>query len=119
MNRKVHSAIGIILFLAYAYLAGILQTGTRLDVVDGILGVLAGSLLPDILEPPTSGRHRSIFHSWRALKVVAVMLLFTSVMVLLPPDTPPLPPVFGASCFFLGYLAHLLADSLTRAGLPG
>lgn len=118
MNRQAHLIIGMMLFLGYGYGAGLLHQAQGSLVVGGMLATLAGSLVPDILEPPISARHRGIFHSRRALKCAAVLFLVSALPVLLTSDIPRLPLIFSASCFFLGYAGHLLADSLTRAGLP-
>ncbi len=118
MNRQAHFVIGVVLFLAYVHVIGSFHgTSTELFVF-GIIAVATGSLFPDILEPPTSAQHRGIFHSRRALKSVAVIFVLTAIPALLYPGMPHFLLVFSASCFFLGYSAHLLADSTTRAGLP-
>ncbi len=119
MNRQAHLVIGIILVLVYGYVSGSFHGPSGELLVFGIVAVAAGSLFPDILEPATSAQHRGIFHSRRALKCVAPIFLLTAISVLFVPGIPHFPLVFGASCFFLGYSAHLLADSTTRAGLPG
>jgi hypothetical protein len=119
MNRQAHLVIGVGLFLVYFYAAGLFHAAAGALFVFGIVAVSAGSLFPDIVEPATSARHRGIFHSRRALKVAGVLFLLSAVIVLLAPASPRLPVVFAASCFFLGWAAHLLADSVTRAGLPG
>jgi membrane-bound metal-dependent hydrolase YbcI (DUF457 family) len=119
MNRRTHLIIGIALFLGYGYVAGLFHQTTSELFVFGIIAAAAGSLLPDILEPATSVRHRGLFHSGRALKTVAVIFLIAAIPVIFAPGIARFPLVFSASCFFLGYAAHLLADSLTRAGLPG
>jgi membrane-bound metal-dependent hydrolase YbcI (DUF457 family) len=118
MNRQAHLVIGIILFVVYGYLAGSFHGPSGEPLAFGIVAVAAGSLFPDLLEPATSARHRGIFHSRRALKSVTVIFLLTAIPVLFAPDISRFPLVFSASCFFLGYSAHLLADSTTRAGLP-
>ncbi|MDP3564844.1 MAG: hypothetical protein Q8R70_10180 [Methanoregula sp.] len=99
-------------------MAGLFHQTTGELLVFGIIAAAAGSLLPDILEPPTSAKHRGLFHSGRALKTVAVMFLIAAIPVFFAPGINHFPLVFSTSCFFLGYTAHLLADSLTRAGLP-
>ena len=119
MKRQAHLVIGVILFLVYGYVAGSFHGSSGELLVLGIAAVAAGSLFPDILEPATSAQHRGIFHSRRALKSVAVIFLLTAIPVLSVPGIPHFPLVFSASCFFLGYSAHLLADSVSRAGLPG
>lgn len=119
MNRQAHFIIGVVLFLAYVYVTGFFHHTASELFVYGIVAVAAGSLFPDILEPPTSAKHRGICHSRRALKSVSVMFLLTAMPVLFAPGIPHFPLMFSVSCFFLGYAAHLLADSMTRAGLPG
>ena len=118
MNRQAHLIIGFIVFLAYHEVTVFFHATSTELLLPGIAAVAAGSLVPDILEPPTSARHRGICHSRLALKSVAVLFLLTAVPVLFAPGIPRFPLVSAASCFFLGYSAHLLADSLTRAGLP-
>jgi len=118
MNRRTHLVIGGILFLAYIYVAGLFNGPAGELFVFGLIAVAAGSLFPDILEPATSGKHRRICHSRRALKLVVVMFLFTAIPAFFAQGIPGFLFVFSASCFFLGYAAHLLADSVTRAGLP-
>jgi len=119
INRRVHLIIGITLLLAYAYIAVYSHGISVGPVTCGIITAATGSLLPDILEPPTGSRHRGICHSRRALNIVAAVFLISAIPVLFAPDIPHYPVIFSASGFSIGYLAHLLADSLTRAGLPG
>ena len=118
MNRQTHLIVGVVLFLGYVYGAGFFHPIASEPFVFGFIAVLAGSLFPDILEPPASAKHRGICHSRRALKFVTVLFLLTAIPVLFIPGIPRFPLVFSASCFFLGYAAHLVADSVTRAGLP-
>jgi inner membrane protein len=119
MNRQAHLTIGVVVFLAYYEVTIFFHAVSTELLLSGIVAVAAGSLVPDILEPPTSARHRGICHSRLALKSVAALFLLTAVPVLFAPNIPRFPLVSAASCFFLGYSAHLLADSMTRAGLPG
>jgi len=42
----------------------------------------------------------------------------SALVVSFSPAFPHIHLVYLASCFFLGYLFHLLADSVTPAGLP-
>ena len=119
MNRQAHILIGVVLFLVYAYVAGFFRITASELFVFGIIATAAGSIFPDILEPPTSAKHRGICHSWRVLKSVTVIFLLTAMPVLFAPGIPHFPLVFSLSCFFLGYAAHLLADSMTRTGQPG
>ncbi len=118
MNRQAHLLVGAALFLTYVYVGAFFHRVSADLFVPGIVAVAAGSLFPDILEPAASAQHRGIFHSWRVLKFIAVIFLLTAIPVLSAPGIPHFPLVFSTSCFLLGYSAHLLADSLTRAGLP-
>ena len=118
MNRQMHLIIGGGLFLVYANVAGLFHTASGTLLIFGFVATAAGSLLPDILEPPTSAHHRGFFHSRRVLAAVAILFLLAALPALFDLGSPRFPFVFNASCFFLGYAAHLTADSLTRAGLP-
>ena len=118
MNRQAHLSIGMMLFLVYGWGEGLLHQTDGSFLVYGMIATLAGSLVPDILEPPTSASHRGICHSRRALKCTIVLFLISALPVLFASDIPRLPLIFSASYFFLGYAGHLLADTLTRAGLP-
>ncbi len=119
MNRRTHVVMGAIAFFLYTYLLTDPATaidGTRLY---GLAAVLAGALLPDILEPATSANHRGFFHSRGVARGIAVLFGASVLLSYGFPWLPPGPYAFPASCFFLGYLCHLLADSLTPRGLPG
>ncbi|WP_321504870.1 metal-dependent hydrolase [uncultured Methanoregula sp.] len=118
MNRKVHLISGGILYLAYVYVTGFFHDITPELFVYGIVAVTLGSLFPDIIEPATGARHRRICHSWRALKLMLALFLVLALAISFSPGIPRYPLAFSASCFFLGYAVHLIADSLTRAGLP-
>jgi hypothetical protein len=118
MNRRVHLAIGIVLFLAYVCGAGLLYRASFFLLIAGACAAAAGSLLPDILEPPTCAKHRGFFHGRRVLAIAGATLLLTALPVLSSSGLPRL-SLLCSSCFSLGYAGHLLADSLTRAGLPG
>jgi len=119
MRKGVHLIIGIMAFFAYAYLINGIRTITTGFFVIGLFAVVAGSAMPDILEAPTSSRHRGIFHSRRLLKCTVILFGLTAAIDLLS-SLPALSGAFsfGLSCFFLGYFFHLLADSTTRRGLP-
>jgi membrane-bound metal-dependent hydrolase YbcI (DUF457 family) len=118
MKRQAHLIIGESLYLGYIYATGLFAGMSAGLLVIGMVAMAAGSILPDLLEPATSAKHRGVFHSRRALKIVAVLFLIAVALVFAAPGIPHFPAVFGATGFFLGYAAHLLADSFTRAGLP-
>jgi hypothetical protein len=119
MRKGAHLIIGILAFLGYAYLISLIRETTSEFFILGLFAVVTGSLMPDILEAPTSWRHRGIFHSKRALKCMVGTFGITAAAGLLP--SPLISHAFlvsGISCFALGYLFHLLADSTTKRGLP-
>lgn len=78
-----------------------------------ILSSLFGGTLPDILDPPFSSRHRFLAHSKLLLCIFLVMWI-ASLFVLL---TDPNSWIWTIYFFLLGYISHLLLDSLTPAGL--
>jgi hypothetical protein len=119
MNRGVHLTIGLIIFFLYSYFITTINKSDNIPLLFGFIAISIGSIIPDILEPPTSRMHRSICHSRRALKFTLVSFTITAVIGIY---SSILPDYFSqsyiASSFFLGYTFHLFADSLTRAGLP-
>ena len=118
MRRRIHLVVGTALFLVYAYILGKVHPESALLLAAGFLGVVAGSAFPDLIEPATNSRHRGLFHSRRILRLTSLLFFATAFLSIL--RTPVLFSVgaFPVSCFLLGYASHLLADSLTRAGLP-
>ncbi len=119
MNRRVHIVIGLILFVLYFYFITSLSLSSSNLLIYGLIANMIGSVFPDILEPPTSRKHRNIYHSKRVLKCAFLAFSVTAFLNLCPLQAPGLSAAsFIASGFFLGYFFHLLADSLTRAGLP-
>jgi hypothetical protein len=119
MRKGAHLIIGVLAFFGYAYLLSLIRETISESFLVGLFAVVAGSLMPDILEPPTSWRHRGLFHSKRALKCMVGTFGITATISVLPsPLMPHASIVFGLSCLALGYLFHLLADSTTKRGLP-
>ena len=118
MNRKMHLVAGTALFLVFACGAGLFHRINASLLIFGLGAVAAGSLVPDILEPPTSAKHRGFFHCRRLLAFAGAVLFLTAVPVVYIPGLTHLQLFVICSSFFLGYTAHLVADSLTRAGLP-
>jgi hypothetical protein len=120
MRKGAHLIIGILAFLGYVYLLSLVRETTGELFLLGLFAVVTGSLMPDILEAPTSWRHRGIFHSKRALKCMVGTFGITAAIGVLPSSLIPHTfLIYGLSCFALGYLSHLLADSTTKRGLPG
>jgi len=119
MRKGAHLIIGILAFCGYAFLLDLLRETTRELFLVGLFAVITGSLMPDILEAPTSWRHRGIFHSRRALKCMVGTFGITAAACVLPSSLIPHTfLIYGLSCFALGYLFHLLADATTKRGLP-
>lgn len=112
MNRRWHLITCTIAFAGYAILVNSIVKISLQNIVISFILALIGVILPDILEPPTDPRHRGSFHSKEAFKWVGMILLITALIGLLSYQ------FYMASGFFLGYFVHLLADSITPAGLP-
>lgn len=112
MNRQQHLTIGAIAFIAYTYLIYLVIKISTDAIVYAFISVVLGSILPDILEAPTSWMHRGLGHSKRALKLMGKILLVTALIGLL------FSIFYIISSFFLGYVFHLLADATTEVGLP-
>lgn len=90
---------------------------TGIDIALGTILVAAifsalGSMLPDLIEPATSGYHRSLFHSFAML----FCLGFFTLVLLASVSTFGI----GAIVTFVavGYLSHLSMDAFTKASLP-
>ena len=104
MNREEHLTIGVIAFFAYTYFIDYFSS----DAIGyAFIAAVLGSIVPDILEPPTDWAHRDVFHSVRALKLTGMIFVLTALVGL-----------YTISSFFLGYVCHLLADATTEVGLP-
>jgi len=118
MNSREHIGIGIIAFFMYAYFIGNIVSSINNAWIWGVVAVVIGSIIPDIIEPATSFRHRGLFHSVGAL--IAMVFLFgsTALIALAVAFFSEFSAFYLVSCFFLGYLFHLLADSITPMGLP-
>ncbi len=112
MNRREHLAIGIIAFLVYKYLLYLVFKISNEAILYALIAVILGSIIPDILEPPTSWMHRNAYHSKSALKLCGKAFALTAFIGLF------FSIFYVISSFFLGYTFHLLADSTTEVGLP-
>ena len=124
MRRRGHLAIGIVIFFLYSYFMIHFSTITDASLLFGIVAVLIGSVLPDIIEPPTSSKHRGFFHSRGVLGCTLFAFIVTVVAEIALPYLPSssqfsFSQIYFISSFLLGYSFHLLAESLTPAGLPG
>jgi membrane-bound metal-dependent hydrolase YbcI (DUF457 family) len=118
MNTQEHIFIGIISFLGYSYFIDLISTSAHVPWIYGLIVVIVGSIIPDILEPATHWRHRDICHSIGTLMSMALLFGITAIIAIIISFFSNFSIFYLASCFFLGYLFHLLADSITPAGLP-
>jgi len=118
MRKQVHLFIGIVFFLGYAYCINLVQSLTPTLFLVGLIGTLIGSMMPDIFEPAKTSRHRGLFHSRPVLTLTGVLFLVGAFVSLFLSGPSGSIVIYAASCFLVGYASHLLADSLTPAGLP-
>jgi hypothetical protein len=121
MNHREHVFIGIVVFAVYnfinnTFINAILHpiNGASIStqwLIGGFIAVI-GSTFPDIIEPAKDWTHRDKFHSKKMLRSFAGIFIVTAIIGLFSPI------FYYVSCFPLGYMFHLLADSMTKAGLP-
>ena len=71
-----------------------------------------GAMIPDKLEPAISGDHRSFFHSWLVLVILA------SITLIMLKNAGDLNNNTLAGFFLVGYISHLLLDLSTPNRLP-
>ncbi len=121
MNNREHVFIGIIIFFVYNFFNNTIINAILHPLVGisigtmwlyGVILSVIGSGMPDVIEPAYNWTHRSRFHSKKILRFSAGIFSITAIIGLF------IPGIFYISCFFLGYMFHLLADSLTKVGLP-
>jgi membrane-bound metal-dependent hydrolase YbcI (DUF457 family) len=112
MNRTTHILIGIITVIGYGFITSPFRITTDIWPTIGFFLAVLGAIIPDILEPPIHWTHRKFFHGWTIMKWTIGIFGITAVIGLF------LSPIYGISCFFLGYISHLFADSTTYMGLP-
>jgi len=118
MRRGVHLLIGAFGILAYSYLLSLILEIPANTLLMGFFATLFGSVMPDAIEPARTWSHRGLGHSRRMLRLAGWLFALTAVLGLLQIAVPDLSVSYIVSAFFLGYGLHLLADSVTPAGLP-
>lgn len=118
MNRPEHVGIGIMSWVLYDILLHLVNENFGSVILYALIAVVLGSIIPDILEPPTNWMHRDIYHSKRALKLTGKIFAVTALIGLLSYFFYIFSVSYILSNFFLGYTSHLLADSTTKTGLP-
>ena len=105
---------GGIVGVAPAWLS-VRAVGERMTLADGVKAGLIGAVsgvLPDIMEPPTSPQHRSLFHSYAA-GAGGAYAIYKLRQLPIAPETEKV--VLAA---LSGYASHLILDSQTPSGLP-
>lgn len=107
------NAIPHIPYISTALLLDILLSVTILQSLIIFLPALAGAVLPDILDPPFTPHHRKYAHS-KALLAIFIVFYFITLFYLTTADNIP---ITALHFLLLGYISHLLLDSLTPAGL--
>jgi membrane-bound metal-dependent hydrolase YbcI (DUF457 family) len=121
MNNREHVFIGIIIFFVYnffnntiinAILHPLIGISINTMWLYGVILAVIGSGIPDILEPAKHWTHRAKFHSKKSLRLSIELFSITAIIGLFFPIS------YYLSCLFLGYMFHLIADSITPAGLP-
>jgi membrane-bound metal-dependent hydrolase YbcI (DUF457 family) len=118
MRREWHLAIGGIAFLFYQYFIEIINKTTNYPWLSGLFVASLGSAVPDIVEPASGWNHRGFCHGKGTLNLMLLLFSLSAFIALISSPFPNLIFMYLASCFFLGYVFHLLADSLTPMGLP-
>jgi membrane-bound metal-dependent hydrolase YbcI (DUF457 family) len=121
MNYGTHFFIGIVIFFVYNFFNNTIINVILNPLIGFSIGsiwligaflTVLGSVIPDKLEPATHWTHRGKFHSEKTLGITEKIFAVTAIIALFTPI------FYYISCFFLGYVFHLLADSTTKMGLP-
>jgi len=79
-----------------------------------VISSVIGGIIPDILDPPFTKRHRRYAHSKILLLIFLTLSCITVVLIYLQRDNFMLWFIYY---FLIGYISHLILDSLTPAGL--
>ena len=115
-NRDTHFKVGAITG-AVSYLILNYLSGEKSNLMDlSGVGLLSGcaALTPDIIEPSTNPRHRSICHSV-GFSAVAIPKISKSIDA---NQTLTIKQKNKFQSILLGYGSHLALDVRTPAGLP-
>ncbi len=110
MNREGH------LWLNVFFSATLFLLLFKLDFKDLILYSLPSyftTILPDLIEPSITYNHRNYFHSKRFFKILVVSLIGFLILAVIKSET-----YFFWFFGVLGYLLHLIGDSITWKSLP-
>jgi membrane-bound metal-dependent hydrolase YbcI (DUF457 family) len=119
MRKQTHLIIGAMGFFAYTYPLHLLLEVQANIMLMGFFAALLGSVMPDVIDPPVHRAHRGIGHHRWAMRFAGWVFALSAVTGLFQVFDPSLALSYIISGFFLGYALHLLADSVTPAGIPG
>ncbi len=90
-----------------------LSTNGYISLMLMIPSSFIGGVLPDIIDPPFTKKHRRFAHS-KALLFILLILWIISLTAILNENSLG---VLSVYYFLLGYISHLSLDSLTPSGL--
>jgi hypothetical protein len=117
-RKEIHILIPFIFILFIWFIAGekFLSFFTGWTFLLAWFFLFIGSVAPDYIEPAQahSFRHRRFFHSWKLLKIISVVTVIAIVLWLIF----KIPVLLYIGSFLLGYVIHLLLDSMTNMSLP-
>lgn len=132
MKRNTHIAASIIFAIFGNILINIILNGTVPDNITNFIYFflnmrvytflimigfsVLGGILPDILDPPFTKRHRRYAHSKILLIIFLTILLITVVLIFIKRGNIIL---WSLYYFLVGYISHLVLDSFTPGGLWG
>lgn len=86
---------------------------TFLEAIGVFLGGGAVASLPDVIDPPTSPRHRSVGHSVAGVAGIGIALKNLEANPNITKNTKDI--VYAMSG---AYLSHIVLDATTPAGIP-
>ena len=108
-NRHIHIGAAMVVIVVLVLILALFKLDFTVSI---IMGMLIGTLAPDIIEPATDYRHRHFFHSRKFLKYLFQGLLVSFVLALF------ISSLWWIFFFIVGYIIHLGLDSTTPMGLP-
>ena len=112
MNKDEHIIIGFFIGILGGVLGSNFTENFNFIFFLFFVGLtIFASIIPDLFESPTRRNHRKFFHSFIALGVLIILLLWVNIG-----NQSML--TYLSTSFFLGYLSHLLFDITSKVGLP-
>ncbi|MHA1222770.1 MAG: hypothetical protein ACTSP3_05850 [Candidatus Heimdallarchaeaceae archaeon] len=117
-NREDHIRTGLMIGGPTIFFLLFFSENILSAILQGLLGLMfliLGSILPDIIEPPTDRFHRATFHSYYTLGITGVIGLISLVLIFVLGSNIITIIIIALS---LGYFIHLVLDSQTKMGLP-